>query len=44
MEDDNLSKISEKICGHYKKEVTTKYWPALAFLNGYPRVINPGDI
>ena len=44
MEDDNLSKISEKICGHYHQEVSTKYWPALAFLNGYPRVINPGDI
>ena len=44
MENDNLSKISEKICGHYRQEVTTKYWPALAFLNGYPRVINPGDI
>ena len=44
MKNDNLSKISEKICGHYRKEVSTKYWPALAFLNGYPRVINPGDI
>ena len=44
MENDNLSKISEKICGHYKQEVSTKYWPALAFLNGYPRVIKPGDI
>ena len=44
MENDNLSKISEKICGHYHQEVSTKYWPALAFLNGYPRVINPGDI
>lgn len=44
MENDNLSKISEKICGHYHEEVSTKYWPALAFLNGYPKVINPGDI
>lgn len=41
---DTLSYISEKICGHYKKEVTTKYWPALAFLNGYPKVSQPGDI
>ena len=44
MEGDNLSKISEKICGHYHQEVSTKYWPALAFLNGYPRIIKPGDI
>lgn len=44
MEGDTLSKISEKYCGHYKQEVTTKLWPSFAFLNGYPKVSNPGDI
>ena len=43
-EGDNLSKISEKVCSHLKIEITTKYWPALAYLNHYPRVIEPGDI
>ena len=43
-EGDNLSRISEKVCSHLRIEITPKYWPALAFLNGYPRVINPGDV
>lgn len=43
-EGDNLSKISEKICSHLRIEISTKYWPVLAFLNNYPRVIEPGDI
>lgn len=43
-EKDNLSRISEKICSHFKEEITTKYWPALAYLNNYPRIILPGDI
>ena len=43
-EGDNLSKISEKVCSHLRIEITPKYWPVLAYLNHYPRVINPGDI
>ena len=42
-EGDNLSRISEKICSHFRKEISTKYWPALAFLNDYPRVIREGN-
>ena len=41
---DNASKISEKICRHFGVDITTKYWPVIAFLNGFPRVIQPGDI
>lgn len=41
---DTLSKISQKICRYFKEEMSTKYWPALAFLNHYPRVVKPGDI
>ncbi len=43
-EGDNASRISEKVCSHLRVEITTKYWPAIAFLNGYPRVMEPGDI
>lgn len=43
-EGDNLSRISEKITVHHGAEQTTKYWPVLAYLNGYPRVIQPGDL
>ncbi len=43
-EGDNASIISQKICRYFDEEVTTKYWPAIAFLNAYPRTINPGDI
>ncbi len=43
-EGDNLSRISEKITVHLGAEQTTKYWPVLAYLNGYPRVIQPGDL
>ena len=43
-ENDNLSRISEKICRKvYGIEPTTKYWPVLAFMNGYPRIAQPGD-
>ena len=43
-EGDNLSRISEKICRKvYGIEPTTKYWPVLAFMNGYPKVAQPGD-
>ncbi len=42
---DNASIISKKICKHvYHIEPTTKYWPVIAFLNGYPRVIHAGDV
>ena len=41
---DNISKISKKICRYFGEDATTKYWPVLAFLNGFPRVIQPGDI
>ena len=41
---DNISTISRKICNYYGEESTTKYWPVLAFLNNFPRVIQPGDI
>lgn len=43
-EGDNLSRISEKICSHLRIEITPKYWPVLAYLNHYPRVITPGEI
>lgn len=43
-EGDNLSRISEKITVHLGVEQTTKYWPVLAYLNGYPRIIHPGDL
>ena len=41
---DNLSRISEKVCSHLRIESSTKYWPVLAFLNNYPRIIDEGDI
>ena len=41
---DNTSKISEKICRYYDVDVTTKYWPVIAFLNGFPRVLKEGDV
>jgi len=41
---DNASIISKKICRIFKIPVTTKYWPVIAYLNNYPRVINPGDV
>jgi hypothetical protein len=43
-EGDNLSRISEKICSHFGIDITTKYWPLLAKINKYPRIIKPGDI
>ena len=41
---DNISKISRKICKYFDEEPTTKYWPVLAFLNEFPRTIQPGDV
>lgn len=41
---DNISKISRKICKYYNEDPTTKYWPVLAFLNGFPKVIHEGDV
>ena len=40
---DNLSHISEKICRYFGEEITAKYWPVVAFLNEFPRIIRPGD-
>lgn len=40
---DNLSNISRRVCRFFEKTVTTKYWPVIAYLNDYPRTINPGD-
>ena len=41
---DNLSKICRKICRYFNRESSTDCWPALAFLNNYPRIINERDI
>ena len=41
---DTLSNISIKVCKFFNEEKSTKYWPALAFLNNYPRIVKPGDI
>ena len=41
---DCSSIISSKICNYFGIEKSTKYWPVIAYLNDYPRVIQPGDI
>ena len=41
---DTTSRISEKTSKHLGLEKTTKYWPVIAYLNDYPRIINPKDI
>lgn len=42
---DNVSRISEKICKFFGQEKETKYWPAIAYLNGFPnKTLRPGDI
>ena len=41
---DNASSISRKICKYYNQEPTTKYWTVVAFLNNFPRVLQPGDV
>jgi hypothetical protein len=41
---DNASKISEKICRYFGQPIEAKFWPVIAYLNEYPRVIRPGDI
>ena len=41
---DNLSRISEKVCSHLRMPISTEFWPAIAFLNGYPRVSKEGDV
>ena len=41
---DNLSRISRDIvCKAIGVEKTTKYWPVLAFINGFPKTSQPGD-
>ena len=41
---DCSSIISSKICAYFGIKKDTKYWPVIAYLNDYPRVIQPGDI
>ena len=41
---DNLSRISGRICDSFGKEYSGEYWPVLAFLNGFPRVLQPNDV
>ncbi|MBR6133785.1 MAG: hypothetical protein IKQ29_03620 [Bacilli bacterium] len=41
---DNASKISEKICKYFGQPIEAKFWPVIAYLNAYPRIIRPGDI
>lgn len=41
---DNLSHISEKICKFFGEKITTKYWPVIAFINEFPKILRPGDI
>ncbi len=43
-ENDNLSVISRKVCKYFGEEQSSEFWPALGFLNGYPKVIHKGDI
>ena len=40
---DTLSGISRKICEYYGKEPSSKYWPALAFLNNTSDLIFVGQ-
>ncbi len=40
---ENLSKISRIVCIELCGKSDASYWPVLAFLNDYPRVIHPGD-
>lgn len=40
---DNLSNISRRVCRYFEKNITTKYWPVIAYLNEYPRTIHVGD-
>ncbi len=42
-EGDNLSRVSEHVSRKYGLKPTPLYWPELAFTNGYPRVMQPGD-
>lgn len=41
---DNVSRISEKVCKFFGVERSTEYWPTIAFLNNFPRTLNPGDV
>ena len=40
---DYLSKICRNICVYCGQPISDDWWPSLAFQNGYPRVIQPGD-
>ena len=41
---DNLSIISRKICKYFGEKQSSEYWPVLACLNGYPKVIHKGEV
>ena len=44
---DTMAKISEKVCKYFGIEISSKYWPAITYLNlnGKMRISNkPGDI
>lgn len=41
---DNLSNISRRMTEEYGIKPTTMYWPVLAYLNNYPRMIHPGNV
>jgi len=41
---DNASVISRKITREFGEKPSTEFWPVIAFLNEYPRIINPGDV
>ena len=43
-EGDNASVISIRVCKYFGVPKTTKYWPVIAYLNNYPRVLQPNDI
>ena len=41
---DYLSKICRRICLLNNEPVSNDWWPAIAFLNDFPRVLQPGDV
>lgn len=41
---DNASIISKIITRYYGEVPDSKYWTVVAFINNYPRVIQPGDV
>ena len=41
---DNTSRVSQKVTKYFNEEMTTKYWPVIAYLNEYPRTVRPGEV